>query len=110
MTCHADFEWRVHPDLKMVLIIDLDRGNRSVTNDVENVIATITNMTGPLNDSYVVYRDSQHQWDEIIVKDDKFVGFKSGQPLDYVTLWIESAKVRAGSLSTKAPETCNLIN
>ncbi len=74
----VEFEGR---DCPVVMIEDLDRGSKSVTNDVENVIAEIqaqlydqaadSGFVEPLRlgDMTVIYKDSAGRWDEIIVRD-----------------------------------------
>ena len=66
----SDFGWRVNikggtsPDL--VLIVDFDKGGRSVTNDLENVIALISDSLRKKPDDYLwFYRDSERQWGKV---------------------------------------------
>ena len=48
----------------IVSIIDLDLGNKSVTNDIENVVEKISLSENINLDSYmIVYRDSEGKWD-----------------------------------------------
>ncbi len=69
-------DYTVNIDKEILCIIDCDSdGARSVTNDAENIIPEIFAIAQPFD--AVIYRDSTGNWDEIRVKDGKFVGFKS---------------------------------
>ncbi|MGF9764301.1 DUF6011 domain-containing protein [Microvirga sp. 0TCS3.31] len=58
----------------IVCVVDLDLGARSVTNDADNVIADLV-ADGTLQPGQrVIYRDSRHVWDELVVRDGRFVG------------------------------------
>ena len=48
---------------------------RSVTNDVENVIADLVANGIDVTRSHVIYQDSEGYWDGIRVLDQKFAGF-----------------------------------
>lgn len=55
-----------------LFIVDLDLGNRSVTNDAENVAAWAQkNYQG----RRLIYRDSMGRWDEIIITVNNAVAF-----------------------------------
>ena len=59
----ADYEIvRVEED--RIFIADLDLGNRSVTNDAENVYQEIQNH---FPGKRLIYRDSEKNWDEISI-------------------------------------------
>lgn len=67
----ADYRYRVIPPEpgqleKMLLIVDLDLGGRSVTNDIENVVADICEREQSDYGDYflIVYRDSVGRWEE----------------------------------------------
>jgi hypothetical protein len=50
------------PDV--IAIVDLDLGNRSVTNDIENVLRKIEYYhQGPITAFKIMYRDSEGVWD-----------------------------------------------
>ena len=50
----------------VIAIIDLDRGNKSVTNDIDNVIADIkADLASDLSGHAIIYRDSMGVWDGI---------------------------------------------
>ncbi len=70
----ADYESELIGDV--LCLIDLDKGGPSLTNAVESVIADLRyqrfDLTMP-----VIYRDSRGIWDEIVVQDGRFVGFRS---------------------------------
>jgi hypothetical protein len=57
-------------------LIDHDRG-RSVTNDAEDVIASLVADGHDLSANRVIYRDTRGVWDELLVADGVFGGFKS---------------------------------
>lgn len=76
----ADYIYRVNE--RTIIIEDLDKGNRSVTNDAEQVIADIVAEKGHLTGYRIFYRDSEGMWDELLVKDDQFAGFAPLQKSD----------------------------
>ncbi len=55
-----------------VFIIDLNRGNVSVTNDAESVRLRVSKAHG---NRRIVYRDSDGNWDELLHDNGNFVGF-----------------------------------
>ena len=60
----ADFIYSISGNL--ISIIDLDLGNRSVTNDIENVLRKIEHYhQAPIGGFHFIYRDSQGTWDGI---------------------------------------------
>ena len=70
MSTKSDYVWRVAPrpetESALVMIVDCDFGNRSVTNDIENVVATIARVLPPRANGYEwLYRDSQGDWDRV---------------------------------------------
>lgn len=63
-TSRADFT--VEADGDVLIIRDLDRGGRSVTNDADHVIMDLAKR-GLLRDGMrVIYRDSTGEWDEML--------------------------------------------
>jgi hypothetical protein len=63
ISCACDFDVAGVVDDKL-FIIDLDLGNRSVTNDAENVARWAQeNYRG----KRLIYRDSMGRWDEIVI-------------------------------------------
>ena len=62
------------PGGEVIVILDLDEGGRTVTNDVENVIADLASHT-PLDGKRVIYRDTSGLWDEILVEGGRFASF-----------------------------------
>lgn len=58
----ADYSYKINDDV--ISIIDLNKGNMSVTNDIENVIADIYSKE-KLNPVFhkIIYRDSYGTWD-----------------------------------------------
>ena len=54
----------------VVQIVDLDAGNMSVTNDIENVLLEIQARLPDHPTDYIwIYRDSMENWDEIQLDD-----------------------------------------
>ena len=60
----ADFSYTISDGT--VYIIDEDKGNKSVTNDMENVLSDIESIEGSLQNYKIVYRDSQGIWERVI--------------------------------------------
>ena len=60
-------------------IIDLDLGRMSVTNDIENVLLFIRGARSlsvdQMRDVYIVYCDSDDQWDRVVYHNDEQVDF-----------------------------------
>lgn len=76
MSARADYDWDLdkvledHRATTIISITDLDLGNMSVTNDVENVLIEISEQLpddNPLSENAVIYRDSCGFWDEIVL-------------------------------------------
>jgi len=59
----------------VIAITDHDEG-RSVTNDVENVVADFRHVAD-LAGCRMIYRDTIGVWDEILVREGRFAGFRS---------------------------------
>lgn len=70
----ADYESELVGDV--LCLVDLDKGGPSVTNAVESVIADLRYQNFDLSKP-VIYRDTRGIWDEIVVQDGKFAGFRS---------------------------------
>ena len=64
MKSRADFTYTIEDGI--LCIIDLDNGNMSVTNDIENVIADIEASEGQIEGTRILYRDSWGVWDRYI--------------------------------------------
>jgi len=58
-----------------LLLQDLDRGGKSLTNDMEIVVREVG---GGLYGRRLFYRDSEGNVDEVIIKDGVFAGFAWG--------------------------------
>ena len=66
----ADCFYRIADGI--IYIIDEDKGNMSVTNDMENVLRDIESAEGcQLRDYIIVYRDSDGRWDRVVGWPDK---------------------------------------
>ena len=62
--CQADFTYSMSPDV--IAITDLDLGNKSVTNDIENVLRKIEYWhQGSIAAFRIMYRDSEGIWDGV---------------------------------------------
>jgi hypothetical protein len=60
----ADFTYSM--SLDVIAVVDLDPGNRSVTNNIENVLRKIEYYhQGPITAFKIMYRDSEGVWDGI---------------------------------------------
>ncbi|WP_229374392.1 hypothetical protein [Fibrella rubiginis] len=59
----ADYTYTIEGTI--IVIVDLDLGNRSVTNDIENVLDDIRLKIGDLAGYSVIYRDSMSRWDGV---------------------------------------------
>lgn len=72
MASKADYAI-VQVDGDRVFIVDLDLGNRSVTNDADR-IAELFQFTHP--GKRLIYRDSMGRWDEMCITPDNVVAFR----------------------------------
>lgn len=75
----ADYDYRIW-DATMY-IIDLDLGNKSLTNDIENVVAEIQDRTKQ-SGMPVVYRDSLGEWSHYYPETDSFRDYKPKKDFD----------------------------
>lgn len=60
----ADFEWKIHDGV--LVIVDLNEGGKSVTNDAESVLRTISDILvgkGLSLPQTIIYRDSDGIYD-----------------------------------------------
>lgn len=73
----ADYYYRINPADKSVHIVDQNKGNMSVTNDAENVLAAIHEEID-LTDRDVLYTDSDGQVDRLLHEAGEFKGFAPG--------------------------------
>lgn len=69
----SDYTYTVEENL--IAIVDLDQGNRSVTNDIENVLADLRADVGDLGGYFVIYRDSMGRWDGVRQRPSGLVDF-----------------------------------
>lgn len=77
--------YTAHVSDTFILVEDQDQG-MSVTNDAENMIADLGTKI-PLAGRRVLYRDTEGRWDELLVKDGRFAGFKA---IGATGTWIEA--------------------
>ena len=82
MPTRSDYQYKVIQHF--ILIIDLNLGRMSVTNDAENVIAEIVREGFLVDNKYVMYRDSEGNYDRIRTKNERFSGFGPIQPSDII--------------------------
>ena len=59
----ADYTYSVEGSV--IVIVDLDQGSKSVTNDMKNVLDDIRAELGDLAGYAVIYRDSMGRWDGV---------------------------------------------
>lgn len=62
----SDFDYSFNVDI--ISIRDLDKGNKSVTNNIDNIL-TYINQVVPVSDYLVMYLDSRGVWDGVAVKE-----------------------------------------
>jgi hypothetical protein len=82
--CHADFEVTTLSleEGNFIVITDLDKGNKSVTNDIDYVIRQLyqqADLRQRIEHSKILYRDSMKKYDGIKIKDGRFFSFYSIQ-------------------------------
>lgn len=70
-------DYTVEDLLDVILVTDLDRGGRSVSNDTVGVIDDLRKAGLIRQGVPVVYRDSSGTWDQMRVKEGRFAGFSS---------------------------------
>ena len=75
----ADYTYKMAPDGRSLHIVDLNLGNKSVTNDIENVLADIK-QTNDLRGVTITYLDSMKDVDEIVHDNGHFIAFRPGVP------------------------------
>ncbi len=79
----ADYVYTLTDDI--LSIIDLDRGGKSVTNDIENIIADVSEIedVDPA-DLKVVYRDSEGIWDGYNPVTDSFIPLRASSDIEAI--------------------------
>lgn len=71
----ADYRWGSKSGV--VWIEDLDLGGRSVTNDIERVVADLVQLGVQVDAQPIVYCDSLGQWDQVMTRGGRFRSFQS---------------------------------
>ncbi len=71
----STYDWG--QQLGVVWIEDLDEGARSVTNDIELVIADLVRLGVQLEAQPIIYCDSMGQWDQVVTRGGRFHSFQS---------------------------------
>jgi hypothetical protein len=61
----------------VIVIEDLDRGGKSVTNDADEIVHDLAENGFDLSCYRVIYKDSMGIFDEIVIRAGRFVGFRS---------------------------------
>jgi len=62
----ANVTWRAHENngMPLLLLVDLDQGGRSLTNDMNGTLTRIRpELPKPINSYRIAYRDSNGAWD-----------------------------------------------
>jgi len=73
-TLRSDYTYTVRGNV--IAIIDLNRGSRSVTTDIENILDDIRRaLDRDLSGYAVIYRDSMGNWDGVRIDDKGLVEF-----------------------------------
>lgn len=81
---NAKSNYRHQIDGRILFIEDLDHGGKSVTDNIENVLAEISEQLGTSISNFdVIYRDSENKIDGVHTCDGKFTGFYFIQETDY---------------------------
>lgn len=78
----------------IIVIQDLDRGNKSVTNDINNVVEEIAQKEriNPV-DHYIIYRDSDREWNGYNFSTGQFLPLKSVEVEMGIDNILESLKI-----------------
>ena len=70
----SDYSYSIHE--KTILIIDLDKGGRSITNNMSNVLKDISFKEGiDLSFYNIAYKDSLNEWDGVKIGDNSKISF-----------------------------------
>lgn len=69
----SDFQYEIIEDV--LVIFDCDLGERSVTNDIQNVLSAVDAEIGGIGHRPVIYRDSTKTFDGVYHDGDRFAGF-----------------------------------
>ncbi len=75
----ADYTDKMADDGRSLHIVDLNLGNKSVTNDVESVLKELK-LKHDLRGVTITYLDSMGQTDEIVHDNGHFIAFRPGKP------------------------------
>ncbi len=86
MDNHAEF-YTMFFD-KFIVVIDIDNGKKSVTNDIEWILKKIS----PTEGIRLFYRDSMKTYTEIIHDGNQFINFKHTEFVDLFDLYFNLAK------------------
>lgn len=62
----SDYNYTIEDNI--IAIVDLDKGNRSVTNDIDKVVQDLRNTLGDLAGYAIIYKDSMGIWDGVRIE------------------------------------------
>lgn len=78
----ADYKYEINGNI--IFIEDLDLGNKSVTNDIENILEDVAEEHNlELNNFHVIYRDCTGDIDGVLIRNNEFSSFYSIGEKDY---------------------------
>lgn len=91
----SDWVWKLKllkyadEEVEVILIMDMDLGGMSVTNDIESVIQALrADLPRPPAEFPIIYRDSMQNWDEVILdhvsRFKTFAALPRNKTLDFV--------------------------
>lgn len=79
----SDFTYKIFSDERVISIVDLDKGNMSVTNNIENVVKEIADEANVrISHFKIIYRDSSGIWDGYDPRNDKFIPLDEKHEMD----------------------------
>lgn len=91
----ADYDYKIlkkNIPYTFLLIEDLDKGNCSVTNDIYNVVKEIINIQGKeldINNTLILYLDSNKIWDGYNYTNDSFIAIGKSDYRDAIQTYLE---------------------
>lgn len=71
----ADWVYEINEAGKVIAIVDINIGSKSVTNDASHIISVLTRNGIDVDDYVIAYRDSTERWDRIVTKGGAFARF-----------------------------------
>ena len=92
----VEYEARIVHKTVFIFMYDLDKGNRSLTNDMQAVLVDLKNIYLGLYNSVIIYRDSEGCFDQVIVNKDNSFQFKPLIALsedEAIDIWLRQHKL-----------------